>query len=199
LEQVGQRLSSVDAIFTRFSQERHLSLFQEPLRSEGYFCFRKPGRIRWETTQPYQSILVSDGKAVAQFERVNGQWKRLDLGLADAMQKVVAQIAAVMEGRYTGKQKDYAVSATNDTEGVLVTLTPQHPAMRKMMRAIEIHLARDFSGTRRIVLREVDGDFTDIRFSEQVVGAALPPGTFDRSMPVDLNQIRQAIQELKSR
>jgi outer membrane lipoprotein-sorting protein len=190
-------MGQTETVFTRFVQERHLSLFQEPLRSEGWLCFQKTGRIRWEITQPYQSILVSDGKGVAQFERIADQWKKLELGLADAMQNVVSQIGAVMESRYTGKQRDYTVSATNSADGAVVTLTPQHPAMRKMIQAIEIHLAPDFQGTRRIVLREVDGDFTDIRFSEQIAEASLPPGTFDRNKPVDLEQIRQAVQPPK--
>ena len=194
LDQVAQNAGRVEAVFTRFVQERHLALFQEPLRSEGYLCFQKPGRLRWEITQPYQSILVSDGKGVAQFERVNDQWRKLDLGLADAVQAVVSQIGAVMEGRYAGKQRDYSISATNSADGPVVTLTPQHPAMRKMMQAIEIHLAPDFRGTRRVVLREVGGDFTDIRFSEQVAEPPLPEGTFDRSQPVDLEKIRQAVQ-----
>jgi outer membrane lipoprotein-sorting protein len=194
LDQVAQNAGRVEAVFTRFVQERHLALFQDPLRSEGYLCFQKPGRLRWEITQPYQSILVSDGKGVAQFERVNDQWKKLDLGLADAVQTVVSQIGAVMEGRYAGKQRDYSISATNTADGPVVTLTPQHPAMRKMMQAIEIHLAPDFRGTRRVVLREVGGDFTDIRFSEQVAEPPLPEGTFDRSKPVDLEKIRQAVQ-----
>ena len=81
LDQVARNMGRVESVFARFAQERHLSLFQEPLRSEGYLCFQKPGRIRWEITQPYQSILVSDGKGVAQFERVSDQWKKLELGL----------------------------------------------------------------------------------------------------------------------
>jgi outer membrane lipoprotein carrier protein len=194
LDQIARKMGQTETVFTRFEQARQLSLFQEPLRSEGYLSFQKPGRIRWEITQPYQSILVSDGRGVAQFERVNDQWKRLELGLADAVQNVVSQIGAVMEGRYTGKQRDYAVSATHSADGAVVTLTPQHPAMRKMMQAIEIHLGADFQSTRRIVLREVGGDFTDIRFSEQIAGASLPPGTFDRVKPVGLEQIRQAVQ-----
>jgi len=194
LEQATRQLGRVDSVFTRFVQERHLSLFQEPLRSEGYLCFQKPGCIRWETTQPYQAILVSDGKGVAQFERINERWKKLDLGLADAVQNVVTQIGAVMEGRYAGRQHDYSVSAVNSADGPMVTLTPRQPAMRKMIQAIEIHLAPDLRSTRRVVLREVDGDFTDIRFSEQVAEPPLPAGTFDRTQPVGLEQIRQAAQ-----
>jgi outer membrane lipoprotein carrier protein len=197
LDQVARNAGRVESVFARFAQERHLSLFQEPLRSEGYLCFQKPGRIRWEVTQPYQSILVSDGKGVAQFERANDQWKKLDLGLADAMQNVVAQIGAIMEGRYASQQADYSVSATNTTGGPVVTLTPRRPQMLKMMQAIEIYLTPDFRGTRRVVLREQDGDFTDIEFSEQMAEPPLPAGTFDRNQPADLEKIRQSVQQRK--
>jgi len=196
LEQVAQNAGRVSSVFTRFTQERHLSLFQEPLRSEGCLCFRKPGCLRWEITQPIPSILISDGKGVAQFERVNDQWKKLELGLADVMQTVVAQIGAVMEGRYAASQHEYTVSATNTADGPVVILQPQQAAMRKMMQAIEIHLAPDFRGTRQVVLREVDGDFTDIRFSEQVADPPLPAKTFDRVQPAALAAIRQAMAPL---
>jgi outer membrane lipoprotein carrier protein len=195
LDQVATNAGRVESVFARFSQERHLSLFEEPLRSEGYLCFQKPGRLRWEITQPYQSILVSDGKGVAQFERAEGQWKKLDLGLADAMQSVVGQIGAIMEGRYAGQQRDYSVSATNTADGPVVTLMPKQPAMLKMMKAIEIYLAPDFRVTRRVVLREQDGDFTDIRFSEQMAAPPLPAGTFDCNHPADLELIRRAVQQ----
>jgi len=195
LDQVALNAGRVESVFARFAQERHLSLFQEPLRSEGYLCFQKPGHLRWEVTQPYQSILVSDGKGVAQFERAYGQWKKLDLGLADAMQSVVAQIGAIMEGRYASQRRDYSVSATNTADGPVVTLMPQQPAMRKMMQAIELYLTPDFRGTRRVVLREQDGDFTDIRFSEQMAEPPLPAGTFDCNQPADLEQIRRSVQQ----
>ena len=102
-----------------------------------------------------------------------------------------------MEGRYAGKQREYSVSVTNTADGPVVTLTPQNPAMRKMMQAIEIHLAPDFQGTRRVVLREQGGDFTDIRFSEQMAEPPLPAGTFNLNQPADLEQIRQLVQQRK--
>jgi outer membrane lipoprotein-sorting protein len=194
LEQIARNLSGVQSVFARFVQERHLSLFEEPLRSEGYLCFQKPGRIRWEITQPYQSILVSDGKGVAQFEQVGDQWKKLELGLADAVQNVVSQIGAIMEGRYAARQREYTVSAASTAAGPVVTLTPQQPAMRRMMQAIEVHLAPDFR-TRQVVLREVGGDYTEIRFSDQAANPTLPAATFDRIKPADLELVRRAVQQ----
>jgi outer membrane lipoprotein-sorting protein len=198
LEQISGAMGRAQTVFTRFVQERHLSLFNEPLRSEGFLCFQKPGRIRWETTVPYKSILVSDGSGVAQFEWVDEKWKKLDIGLADAMQNVVAQIAAVMEGRYASDRHDYDVSVTNGAEGPVVTLVPRNETVRKMMAAIEVHLAADLKATRRVVLRENGGDYTDIRFSEQTVNLELPPLTFDRNAPLALADIQQAAAKAKA-
>ena len=197
LEQINQAMAKADTVFSRFVQERHLSLFTEPLRSEGCLCFQKPGRIRWEIISPYKSILVSDGSGVAQFEWADDRWRKLDLGLADALQNVVSQIAGVMEGSYTSDRRTYAASVTNTADGPVVTLVPQNETVRKMMAAIEVHLAADLQGTRRVVLRETGGDYTDIRFSGQVVGLVLPPKTFDRNAPADLESIRLAALERK--
>jgi hypothetical protein len=192
LDEVGRAMGGVKTVFARFVQERHLSLFQEPLRSEGYLCCEKPGRIRWEITQPYQSVLVSDGSGVAQFEWIDDQWKRLDLGLADAMQHIVSQIAGVIEGRYASNRREFEVAVAAGDSGPVLTLVPQQEKVRKMMRAIEVHLAPDLKGTRRVVLRESNTDFTEIRFEEEVVDAVFPPATFNRSKPAALEAIRQA-------
>lgn len=197
LDKISNAMSRARTVFTRFVQERHLSLFTEPLRSEGFLCFQKPGRIRWETTLPYKSILVSDGSGVAQFEWTDEKWKKLDLGLGDALQNVVSQIAGVMDGRFAGDRRSYAATVTNCADEVVITLVPKNETMRKMMAAIEVHLAADLQGTRRVVLRENGGDYTDIQFSEQVVNFDLPPNTFDRSAPVDIEKIRSAAAQAK--
>jgi len=50
------------------------------LKSEGVMLIERPDRIRWETTTPYQSILLGEQKSVAQFEFNNGKWEKLKLG-----------------------------------------------------------------------------------------------------------------------
>jgi outer membrane lipoprotein-sorting protein len=193
MEQVARAMSQVQAVFTRFVQERHLSLFSEPLRSEGYLCCQKPGRLRWEIVKPYQSILVSDGSGVAQFEWMNGRWQKLELGLADAMQNVVGQIASVIEGGYANNSREFTASVANSEGGPVITLTPRNEKVRKMIQAIEVHLAADLQGTRRVILRENNADFTDIRFDEQTANRPLPAGTFDRSKPLPLESVRDVV------
>ena len=197
LEQISGAMGRAQTVFTRFVQERHLSLFNEPLRSEGFLCFEKPGRIRWETILPYKSILVSDGSGVAQFEWTDEKWRKLDLGLGDALQNVVSQIAGVMDGRYASDRRGYSATVTNVADEAVITLIPQNETVRKMMAAIEVHLTADLKQTRRVVLRENGGDYTDIQFSEQFVNLKLPPNTFDRITPVDIENIRSVAAHAK--
>jgi len=199
LQEFNRNMSGVNTVFCRFTQSRHLSLFKEPLQSAGYLCFQKPGKVRWETDQPYRSILVSDGASVAQFEWTDERWQKLDIGLTAAMQNVVAQIAGIFEAKFTTSRRDYAVAVTHTAAGPVVTLTPQAEVMRKMMKAIEVHLAPDLKGTRAVVLRENDGDYTEILFAGQVAGMEFPRQTFDLTKPLDIQAVAKAAHPQESR
>jgi outer membrane lipoprotein-sorting protein len=192
LQEFNRNMNGVNTVFCRFTQSRHLSLFKDPLQSAGYLCFQKPGKVRWETDQPYRSILISDGAGVAQFEWTDERWQKLDIGLAAAMQNVVAQIAGIFEAKFTTSRRDYAVAVTHTPDGPMVILTPQAEVMRKMMKAIEVHLAPDLKGTRAVVLRENDGDYTEIRFVGQVAGIEFPQKTFDLNHPLEIQTVEKA-------
>ena len=66
-------MTSLTSVYFEFTQERQLKLFAEPLKSEGVMLIDQPDQIRWETTAPYQSILLGNHKSVAQFERTDGR------------------------------------------------------------------------------------------------------------------------------
>src|SRR5262245_47100259 len=80
LDDLQRKMASLESVYFEFAQERQLQLFAEPLKSEGVMLIARPGQIRWETTSPYQSILLGSQKSVAQFEKTDGQWKKLKLG-----------------------------------------------------------------------------------------------------------------------
>ncbi|MCC7377614.1 MAG: outer membrane lipoprotein carrier protein LolA [Verrucomicrobiales bacterium] len=192
-EDISRAMSGARTVFSRFVQDRHLALFQEPLRSEGYLCFLRPGRLRWETTEPYRSILVSDGSGVAQFEWTDERWKKLDLGLSVALEQVLAQIAGVMEGNFASDRRGYSATVSSETGGPKIVLVPMNEKIRKMMASIEVYLSADMKGTRRVILREIGGDYTEIRFEDQVVNGTFPDRTFDLRNPVEIARIRDTV------
>src|SRR5688572_3136254 len=88
LDDLQRKMSSLKSVYFEFQQERQLKLFAEPLKSEGAMLIERPDQIRWETTAPYQSIMLGNKKSVAQFERTEGEWKKLKIGFPQMLKRV---------------------------------------------------------------------------------------------------------------
>ncbi len=192
LKEYAAVVSRAKTLYAEFVQERHLALFEDPLRSEGVLCFRKPDAIRWETTQPYRAIFTCTGEGVGQFELVDNEWRKLDLGHMKSLRNVVDGMAFFLEGRYLERQQDYTFSVTRGEDTVL-GLVPRNVAARQWIEAIEIHLSPDLTATRKVILRQSGGDFTEIRFTRQVIDVVYPADVFALSNPAGLDRIRQAV------
>jgi hypothetical protein len=193
LAKIREAMARVRTTFTEFDLERTLDLFDEPLRSSGAMVFEQPSRVRWETCAPYQSILVSDGVSVAQLERIDGAWKRLQTGFPRALKGALDQVAAVHQGRVEEMERDFEVAAARRPDGVRMTLVPRSAELRKTMSALELGLLPDLSAAREIRLKEPNGDCTRIVFKNERRNVPLPDKTFDLAAPVDLKALQEAV------
>jgi outer membrane lipoprotein-sorting protein len=192
LYDLQQKMSSVNSVYLEFTQERVLKLFSEPLKSEGVMLIERPGKIRWETTAPYQTILLGDKNSVAQFEFNDGKWEKLKLGFPQLLQHVMQQMSAMNQGRLDALTNDYSTSVATNGETV-VTMIPKDENMREMMSSLEVHMQRDFSATREVVLNEPDGDLTRIIFQNEKRGVKFPAGTFDQARPLEISAVKVAV------
>lgn len=194
LSDLQRKMSTLTTVYLEFDQERHLTLFTEPLKSSGIMVIDRPDLIRWETTEPYQSILLGNHKSVAQFERVDGQWKKLKLGFPQMLKRVMDQMSLMHQGKLDALTSDFSLSVATGSVAV-VTMVPKDKDVRSMLASIEVRMEPDFSATREVVMNEPNGDKTRIIFRREKRGVKLPAGTFDQIKPVEISLIRGAANE----
>src|SRR5436190_15895860 len=192
LEDLHRKMSALNSVYFEFTQERQLKVFAEPLKSEGVLLIGRPDKIRWETTSPFQSILMGDHETVAQFEKEDGQWKKLKLGFPQMMRRVMEQMSMMHQGKMDALTADFNVSVATGSVAV-VTLIPKDQSIRSVLSSLEIHMLPDFSTTRQVVMNEPNGDLTRILFREEHRDVNLPPGTFDQNKPVDVALIKKSV------
>jgi outer membrane lipoprotein-sorting protein len=192
LQDLQRKMSSLGSVYFELTQERHLKLFTEPLKSEGFMLIERPDQIRWETTAPYQSILLGDKKAVAQFEFTDGKWEKLKLGFPQMLQRVMDQMSLMNQGKLDALTSDYTISVSTNNETVL-TLVPKDENARSVLASIEVKMAPDFSATREVVMNEPNGDFTRIVFNREKRDVKFPSGTFDQTKPLDIAAVKAAV------
>ena len=152
----------------------------------------RPGQIRWETTSPYQSILLGNQKSVAQFEKTDGQWKKLKLGFPQMLKRVMDQMTLMHQGKLDALTADFDISVATGSVAV-VTMVPKDENVRSMLASLEIVFQPDFSASQEVVMREPGGDFTRIIFRREKRNVKFPSGAFDQTKPLDVAAIKSAI------
>jgi outer membrane lipoprotein-sorting protein len=192
LQDLQHKMSSLGSVYFELTQERHLKLFTEPLKSEGFMLIERPDQIRWETTAPYQSILLGDKKSVAQFELTDGKWEKLKLGFPQMLQRVMYQMSLMNQGKLDALTGDYTISVSTNHETILM-LVPKDENARSVLASIEVKMVPDFSATREVVMNEPNGDFTRIVFHREKRGVKFPPGTFDQTKPLEIAAVKAAM------
>ena len=192
LQDLQRKMSSLGSVYFELTQERHLKLFTEPLKSEGFMLIERPDKIRWETTAPYQSILLGDKKSVAQFEFTDGKWEKLKLGFPQMLQRVMDQMSLMNQGKLDALTGDYTISVSTNNETIL-TLVPKDENARAVLASIEVKMAPDFSATLEVVMHEPNGDFTRIIFHREKRNVKFPLGTFDQTKPLEIAAVKAAV------
>jgi outer membrane lipoprotein-sorting protein len=193
LQDLQHKMSSLGSVYFELTQERHLKLFTEPLKSEGFMLIERPDRIRWETTAPYQSILLGDKKSVAQFEFNDGKWQKLKLGFPQMLQRVMDQMALMNQGKLDALTGDYTISVATNNSAAVLTLVPKDENVRETLSSLEVKMLPDFSATREVVMNEPNGDLTRIVFRREKRGVKFPPGTFDQTKPLEIAAVKAAV------
>ncbi len=193
LQDLQHKMSSLGSVYFELTQERHLKLFTDPLKSEGFMLIERPDQIRWETTAPYQSILLGDKKSVAQFEFTDGKWEKLKLGFPQMLQRVMDQMSMMNQGKLDALTGDYKISVATNSSVAVMTLVPKDENVRGTLSSLEVKMAPDFSATREVVMNEPNGDFTRIVFNREKRGVKFPAGTFDQTKPLNIAAIKTAV------
>ncbi len=192
LDELQRKMKSLTSVYFEFTQERQLKLFAEPLKSEGVMLIEPPDQIRWETTAPYQSILLGNRKSVAQFERTDGEWHKLKLGFPQLLKRVMEQMSLMHQGKLDSLTNDFTVSVATGSV-VVVTLVPKDDKVLSLLASLEIRMPPDFSATQEVVMNEPGGDRTRIIFHREKRDVKILPGAFDQTKPVEVAAIKAAV------
>lgn len=174
----------VDAL-TRFYQEvESLSAHFEQVqlaadgtvlrRSSGVFLLSRPAKFRWEYTEPYHQIIVSNGRML----------KFYDVGLSQVTIRPVARAlratpALLLTGG-TALQEAFIVRSAGRHDGLTwLSLTPR--AKHSDFKEIRLGLRDGLPVV--MVLKDKLGQTTRIRFSDIKVNPDLEPSRFDIEIP----------------
>ena len=162
-------------ITSDFTQVKNLSLLSEKIKSKGKFYFKKEDKVRIEYTAPYAYLVVMNGgqltiKDEQKTSKINTKNSKL-------MQSVNRIIIDCMRGTVF-QNSDFKVSAYENGQNYLLSLSPVTDAMKKMFKQVDVHMEKKTLDVDRLTMMETGGDYTDMDFSNTQHNAALNEAIF---------------------
>jgi len=157
-------LSKAPGLYAHFREEKHITLLQAPLVSEGSIYFTPPARFARHTEKPIASAMVIDGNQL-QFGNAEGQ-ESMNLGTNPVARLFADAFVMLLSGNRAGLEKMFKMQLTpkpgTANEWRLV-LTPKVAPMDKMIK--ELELRGHGLNLEEMDVRETSGDWTRTSFS----------------------------------
>lgn len=185
LKAVERRYNGTATLESQFEQ-RQLVGGRARRVEMGKLVLRKPGRMRWEYTQPAGKLFVSDGKWVYYYSPAEQRAEKAKLKEADDFRAPLAFLLGRLDFGRTFS--DFEMKEEGG-EAVIAALPKSD---RLPYRRVEFTVTAG-NAIRRMVVRGADGTDMEFLFTGEKLGVAVADGQF-RFVPPAGIQVEEAAQ-----
>ena len=160
----------------RLEMERlkFVSILAEPVSGRCEIVADESGNVRWRVFSPFESLLIVNARGAFRFEKVSGQWRRLESGFAEKTRRIAAEIASIAKGEVPDS---YAVRRSERT----VVLEPKNPAVARFVKSVRIELGERGNIPQSIEFEEPNGDKTVLKTLSATENPPNANAAFDES------------------
>lgn len=184
LRRVDAAYAKIHDLQADFVQETHIEGFTTTLTSSGRVYLQKPGHLRWEYREPTVEQILVDGDTWSMYVPQHQQVVKGRVTNLTASKAPVALLQGV--GKLT-EQFDVVASASDLAHRdnlVWLTLIPK-PHEREHATVTKIVMGVDPQAwvIRQLILHEMSGNISNIRFTNIEINRGLPPEVFTLTLP----------------
>ena len=167
--------SETHTIQSDFIQEKHLTMLEEVLISNGHFIFQKENNVRWEYLEPIDyAIIVYDGRFII---RDGDKIRSFDIESNRLFSEINNMIVTSVSGNFIDNP-DFKTAYFENDSYYLVRLTPTNPEVKDMLSSIEIYFDKSNISVSQVKFTEPDDDYTFIKFSNKIFNQVISEDVF---------------------
>ncbi|WP_313445073.1 outer membrane lipoprotein carrier protein LolA [Stenotrophomonas indicatrix] len=162
VDAITQAVARPDVLRGQFTQEKQVSGFKNPLRSQGQFVVARKHGVIWSTLKPFPSEVVVTADRILSRQRDGSTRVELDARQQPAMRSVNAIMFALMSGDVQALSSQFNVEATREGHGWRLKLTPKSAMLAKAFQSLTLQGDRY---VRQVEIIEANQDRTRIQFT----------------------------------
>ena len=174
LEDVEAKYTAAKTLRADFSQKNDSAIMQRTTVSSGILLAKRPGKVRWETTQPDRNVLVSDGRRFWFYRPPMFDDERGQVIVSKSSTTVPPLANALLSGSFS-MAREMKIDQKSPSRFALIP-TRKGSAGTVVRAEIEIKLPEKI--IEKVVLEHAGGNRSEIKLSGILLGEEIEDTTF---------------------
>lgn len=174
-EGIKKMSKETKTIRSEFIQEKYMDILSDILTSKGNITFKKPNKLRWEYTDPFQYLIILNQNKmhIKDDEKTN----TIDLEASKVFQEINNLIINIVQGDILDSSK-FDIAYFQSQSGFMAKLKTKNGKMKDIINCIEIVFDKEGYSVNRIKLLEPSGDYTNIIFTNRKLNERVDDDAF---------------------
>jgi outer membrane lipoprotein-sorting protein len=163
LAEVATARHELRTLVASFEQVRRIGLLATDVVSRGKMTLVRPNRLRWELLPPDAMTywVGPEGLAYAS----ESSRATVDRQTAGPLGDVMNDLLLFLGGDLSTLRTRHDLTATRVDQGVRIEARPRDKSLQRILRRLELVLAKDRVTPVHVIVEETEKDFVRVRFS----------------------------------
>ncbi|MCW3806053.1 LolA family protein [Plebeiibacterium marinum] len=169
------KTAGVNTISCDFIQDKHMEYLETVITSKGKLFFDKSNRLRWEYKEPFEYLItINNGKFTI---KTDGETSNYDIESNQMFSKVSELIISSVNGTIFTDENFNVKAYERDTQ-YHIFLEPKVAELKEVLNKIEMLIAKKDFSVDRVIMFEMDDNYTEINFINKKFNENLPDHIF---------------------
>lgn len=177
VEKIGRSASAMNSMQCSFTQTKSMKMLSKKMVSTGVMYFKRPNKLRWQYTSPYDYTFLLNGDKV----RLKSAKSTKDISVQG--NKMFRQISEIILNSVTGgslkSTSDFRVELYQQGKTYFARLYPKKKELKQVYQVIEIYFNPQLTNVSSVKMLEKTGDTTLVELKDTKTNTTINEKMFD--------------------
>ena len=171
VEKIDKASSAMKTMQCDFTQTKRMKLLSKEMQSKGVMYFKRPDKLRWQYTSPYDYTFIMNGDKV-QIKSMKST-KNIDVQQNKMFRQITNIIMSSITGGTLRTSADFTVELWQQDKSYFVKLYPKKKELKQLYQYLEIWFDPELTKVSTVKMMEKTGDMTVVNLLNTKYGVTI--------------------------
>ena len=171
VEKIDKASSAMKTMQCDFTQTKRMKMLSKDMQSKGVMYFKRPDKLRWQYTSPYDYTFIMNGDKV-QIKSMKST-KNIDVQQNKMFRQITNIILSSITGGTLRTSADFTVELWQQDKSYFVKLYPKKKELKQLYQYLEIWFDPALTKVSTVTMMEKTGDMTIVNLLNTKYGVTI--------------------------